>query len=244
MIDTDLIRETFSKLAPRYEEAVDFELKLFWGWSYKEFVHKYLTMTPFRDDVTILEVATGTGVIPRAILEKSIPHKKIHALDITYAMLQQAKNKNHQEGYENTIELTCASAMQMPYPNNSFSLVMCGLAVHHMDVRKLFSEIYRVLANDGCISIADVGGSPIWKIPIVRFFIQIGSFIFYLIKEDMSRARAEAAGAPTSIQTSQDWHDVLCEAGFENISIMKLKSKYSWIPKPIIIQATKNNQGG
>jgi len=244
MIDTNLIRETFSKLAPRYEEAVDFELKLFWGWSYEDFVHKYLTMTPFRNDDTILEVATGTGVIPRAIHEKSIPHKKIHALDITYAMLQQANKKNRQEGYKNAIKLTCASAMQMPYPNNSFSLVMCGLAVHHMDARKLFSEIYRVLANDGCISIADVGGSPLWKFPIVRFFIQIGSFLFYLIKEDMSRARAEALGAPTSIQTSQDWCDILNDAGFENITITKLKSKYSWIPKPLIIQAVKINQGG
>ena len=238
MSDINLIRETFSKLAPRYEEAVDFELKLFWGWSYKEFVHKYLMMTPFREDETILEVATGTGVIPRAVLENSIPHEKIHALDITYSMLQQANDKNHQKSYENSIELTCASAMQMPYPNKSFSLVMCGLAVHHMDARKLFSEIYRVLTKDGSISIADVGGSPIWKFPAVQFFIQIGSFLFYLIKENISRARAESAAVP-SIQTGQDWHDMLSEAGFKNISIIKLKSKYSWIPKPMIIQATK-----
>ena len=183
MSDNNLIRETFSKLAPRYEEAVNFELKLFWGWSYNDFVQKFIGMTPFRNDETILEVATGTGVIPRAILKNERSHASIHALDITYPMLQRANVDNQNIGYQKNIKLTCASAMQMPYTNESFSLVMCGLAVHHMNTEEFFAEIYRVLSKDGIISIADVGGSPIWKIPVMRFLIQIGAYLVFLVSD-------------------------------------------------------------
>ena len=43
--------------------------------------------------------------------------------------------------------------------NASFGNVICGLATHHMDVKKLLSEAYRVSREGGILSIADAGGA-------------------------------------------------------------------------------------
>ncbi|MEJ2513096.1 MAG: hypothetical protein P8Y72_16045 [Anaerolineales bacterium] len=72
MNEKKLIIDTFEELSPRYEEVVDAELNLFWGFRYNEFVDTLLKMTTIREQDRVLDIATGTGVIPTKIsTEKS-----------------------------------------------------------------------------------------------------------------------------------------------------------------------------
>ena len=243
MDDKENIIETFTELAPRYEEVVNAELNLFWGWSYTGFVNQLLHATPIPKKGKMLDLATGTGVIPITVASNGFGMSRVHGLDITMSMLERARKKKSSENIKTQIDLVCASAMKIPYASESFDLVTCALATHHMDVRLLLSESWRILGQDGMLSIADVGGSNLWKSPVVKFFLRIAAFVYFLLKENIHRAWAEAE-AVSNVRSKEEWFDLLVKTGFQNIKITKLKSKYIWVPEPLVIQAIKTNSGG
>lgn len=237
MKDKQAIQEAFTEMSTHYEEVVNGELTLFWGWSYQNFISELIQYTPFQKGQRILDIATGTSVIPRKILEKDLPGIQITGLDITESMLLQAQKKNEGAGYKSHIRLVCGDAMRLPYPNGSFDVVVSGLASHHMDIPVMLSEMRRVLKPGGLLSIIDVGTSPIWETKIFQFFAKIIAFLFFLIRENSTRAWAEA-GAVSNLRTPAGWQNELMEAGFTNTQIIKLKSKYGWTPAPLSIQSS------
>jgi len=134
--------------------------------------------------------------------------------------------------------LTTGDAMHMPYAPSSFDLIMCGLATHHMQVDQLTAEIYRILKENGRFSLADVGGSKLWRNPVVNFFIKILAYLYFLITENKDRASAEAS-AVSNVFTPEDWQQKLSKVGFKEIKITLLKSRKFWVPDPLLIQAYK-----
>jgi hypothetical protein len=98
------------------------------------------------------------------------------------------------------------------------------------------------LHEEGKLSIADVGGSNLWKTPVVKFFLRIAAFVYFLLKENIHRAWAEAE-AVSNVRSKEEWFDLLNEAGFRDIKIIKLKSKHRWVPEPLVIQAIKPISG-
>jgi ubiquinone/menaquinone biosynthesis C-methylase UbiE len=199
-------------------------------------------MKPLKPGGVILDVATGTGLIPRKIQQSGNNHPPIHGLDITLAMLERARRINLEGGFQNQTCLVCASAESMPYTAESFDVVMCGLASHHMDVNLMASEIYRVLKTEGELSISDVGGYPIWNIPGIKLLLKIAGFAYFVFKENFKRAWAEAQGV-SNIRSVGEWHDILIGLGFKEINITRMRSKYFWIPQPLLIRASKNTTG-
>ena len=243
MNDKENIIETFTELAPRYEEVVNAELSRFWGWSYVGLIDQMIQTTSFPEKGKMLDLATGTGVIPITVASNGHSISRIHGLDITISMLARAMKKKASSEIQNQIDLVCASAMDIPYASDAFDLVTCALATHHMDVKLLLSESCRILREEGRLSIVDVGGSKLWKNPIVKFFLRIAAFVYFLLQENIHRAWAEA-DAVSNVRSKEEWFDILTETGFRNIKITKLKSKYRWVPEPLVIQAIKSNSGG
>ena len=238
MEDKTKIIEAFSEMAPRYEQVVDSELNRFWGWSYYGFVNLIIASTPIEPQDIILDVATGTGVIPSLLEKAGHPRNQIHGLDITMSMLMRAKGRSGDQNSHANQNLVCASAMEMPYANSGFSQVNCGLATHHMDVKELILESYRILRSGGKLTIGDVGGSNIWKFPGVKFLLRIIAFSYFFLVENKSRAWAEAS-AVSNVLSKDDWSRVLMNCGFRNIVIQKLKSRFFWVPAPLLIKAEK-----
>ena len=85
------IQETFEEYSVHYEESMDGELNRFWGWSYAKFLEELVKRTPIHEGQKILDIATGTAMIPRRISSKNIPDVQITGLDITEAMLVKGK---------------------------------------------------------------------------------------------------------------------------------------------------------
>jgi ubiquinone/menaquinone biosynthesis C-methylase UbiE len=232
------IIDAFSEMAPRYEQVVDTELNRFWGWSYAGFVNLLVSSTVIQPQDIILDVATGTGVIPSLLGKAGHPRNQIHGLDITLPMLKRARHRlGDTEGHLDE-NLTCASAMEMPYADSEFTQVICGLATHHMDVDKLLRESYRVLKSGGRLTIGDVGGSSLWKLPGVKFLVRMLAFVYFFLTENKSRAWAETS-AVSNVLSKDDWDLALSKSGFRNIVIQRLKSRYFWVPAPLLIKAEK-----
>jgi ubiquinone/menaquinone biosynthesis C-methylase UbiE len=238
MEDESNIIEAFTELTPRYEQVVDSELNRFWGWSYAGFVNLLLSSVPIQPQDIILDVATGTGVIPSLLERAGHPLNQVHGLDITMSMLLRAKHRLGNQAGHVEQHLACASAMDMPYANSSFTQVVCGLATHHMDVNKLLQESVRILQSGGKLTIADVGGSNVLKVPGMKFFVRSVLFVYFILAENISRAWAEA-GAVANVLSKEDWTVILLKSGFRNIVIQKLKSRYFWVPSPLLIKAEK-----
>jgi len=232
------IIDTFTEMAPNYEEIVNSELTRFWGLSYHQFVNTLLELTPLQEDENILDIATGTGVIPTRLLNNNGSGHQIHGLDITYSMLIHAKRNLATINLQDSVKLTCASAMKMPYAPRTFDLIFCGLATHHMNVTLLLEEAHRILRPGGQISFADVGSTYFWNIPGVKWILRLLAYFYYLAKEGVNRAWAESS-AVSNVLTAEEWFLVLNDLNFKNISIKKLKSKYIWIPSPLVIRAVK-----
>ncbi len=237
MEEKEVVVEAFTELAPRYENVVNHELNKFWGWSYQGFIQFLIENTPISNGELLLDIATGTGVIPRAVMQAN-PNCKIVGIDITQAMLKYGKQKLGAELFGKKVFLTNGDAMWMPYKSSSFNLILCGLATHHMQVDLLTAEIYRILQENGRFSLADVGGSKLWRNPVINFFIRILAYLYFLITENKDRAWAEAS-AVSNVYTADDWQQILSKAGFKQIKVTLLKSRKFWVPDPLLIQATK-----
>ncbi len=180
-------------------------------------------------------------VIPRKILKKKIPGIHITGLDFTESMLRQGKKKIAGSDFTSSISLTCADAMAIPFEKGTFDVVVMGLASHHMDIPLMLSEMRRVLKPGGLLSIIDVGTSPLWELPVVKFLMRVGAFFYFLIKENLTRAWAEI-GALTNLRTPEGWQMELEAAGFQPIGIIQLSSKYRWIPEPLSIKCKINQE--
>ena len=240
MKEKQVVQEVFAELAPRYEEVLDDELQSFWGWGYQDYVEFLVNRIKFQDGQTILDIATGTAMIPRRIINNDISGVHVAGLDISESMLQQGKKNILHTNQQNYISLTCGDGMALPYPANSFDIIVTGLASHHMDIPTMLKEIKRTLKENGNLSMIDIGVSPLWHIPIIGIFVRITAFIIFLFRENLTRALAEAA-AVTNVFTPDEWHSALIDLGFREITIEEITGKYKWIPNPFIVKASLSN---
>jgi ubiquinone/menaquinone biosynthesis C-methylase UbiE len=238
MKERNRIVTAFSEMSQRYETKMNNELNRFWGWSYEEFVNILLNHVQIKSTDVILDVATGTSVIPLRLFQTTPNLKQVVGLDITWGMLLKGRQNTSSLFDEGRIKLVCGTALAMPLTGSSFELVICGLATHHMEVKNLLLEIQRVLKSHGKLAIADVGGARSWKNPIVKTFIRILAFVYFFFTESKSRAWVEAS-ALTNIRTAQEWQVLLQELGFNEIEVRVMQSKKTWMPNPIIINAKK-----
>lgn len=230
--EKDPVHEAFTELAPRYEQAVDQELQTFWGWSYQDFIDQLIKRINLQDDHRLLDIATGTAVIPRKLAAQSHSSGQLFGLDITEAMLRRGQEKTAELHNPTAIHLTCGDAMALPFPADSFDMVVTGLASHHMHIPRMMGEIKRILKPGGSLAMIDVGSTAFWRLPIIRSFSRLFAFGYFLFTENISRAWAEAQ-AVTNVLAPHEWQQLLNNLEFGEIDIQPLPSKYGWLPEPL-----------
>jgi SAM-dependent methyltransferase len=102
----------------------------------------------------ILDVATGTGRLPDALLHHPHFDGTIIGLDLAYKMLQQAQAKlrPHQDRYT----LVHHSAQHLPFLDESFDAVACLEALEFMPApQRVLGEMARVLRPGGVLLITN-----------------------------------------------------------------------------------------
>ena len=132
------------------------EHKNFWdrnAGQYDRFMRKdraaYETMygliRPVVKGKTVLELATGTGLIAKNIVNAAA---HIEASDTSAEMIREAKRRNHSAKlYFSVQDMFC-----LPYADNSFEVVIVSNALHIVpQPEKALAEIHRVLRDDGVL---------------------------------------------------------------------------------------------
>ena len=101
----------------------------------------------------VLDVGTGPGLLPIAIYKKN-PKLKVTGVDIAADMIRIAKKNAETQGAE--VEFVTANGENLPFPSNSFGLVVSTGAMHHWKKpEKVMNEIYRVVKPGGKALIFD-----------------------------------------------------------------------------------------
>jgi ubiquinone/menaquinone biosynthesis C-methylase UbiE len=196
-------------------------------------------MVPAIDSALILDVATGTAQIPMAMAARRAPAAAMIGLDITPAMLQQGLAKVTANGWNQRVKLICASAADMPFAAGSFKVVICGLAMHHMDTPAVLAEMSRVLQEGGWLLLACVGAPPAWRSPIGNVLIRMGTRL-YSRAQRSARAQAEADAVP-NLRTAAEWRAILSDLRFAAIETMAtFTARRLWYPGALILKATKS----
>ena len=113
MAEDRSVHEAFTALAPRYEQVIDHELRTFWGWSYDQVISLLLERAPLKPDQKLLDIATGTAVIPRRLAARGFQENQLIGLDITEAMLHRGKEEIQAMPGDHRIRLTCGDALQL-----------------------------------------------------------------------------------------------------------------------------------
>lgn len=233
--------QAFNEMAVNYEAIVDGELRRFWGWRYDDFVEAFLQDIPAQSFESVLDIATGTVVIPRKLIQQKREIDALFGLDLTMGMLRSGQKQLLQQGAApDRVHLMNANALAMPYEDGSFDLVICCLATHHMGTSQMLSEMNRVLKPGGLLLLADVCAAPYWRWKLYRPLIDAFTLAYFTLVESIARAKAEMASFP-NILTPQEWEEVLEKHGFTQVLIRKLHRKFFWIPNPVIIKAKKKD---
>ena len=132
------------------------EHKNFWGKNagrYNRFMRKdraayeeiYELIRPIVRHKTVLELATGTGLIAKHIVNAAA---HIEATDASPEMITEAKRDNRSA----KLHFSVQDMFRLPYANQSFNVVIVSNALHIVpQPEKALQEIKRVLKDDGTL---------------------------------------------------------------------------------------------
>ena len=128
----------------------------FWdknAWRYDRFMRKdaaayerlYELLRPVVRQKTVLELATGTGLIAKHIVRYA---DHIEATDASQKMIEQAK-----QGVKSAkLYFSVQDMFHLPYADQSFDVVIVSNALHIVpEPEKALAEIRRVLKEDGIL---------------------------------------------------------------------------------------------
>ena len=143
--DRELVRARFTRTA---EQFAQFSLT-----TRSAEADRLVALATPRGDELALDVACGPGTFTRAFARAV---RAIHGLDITPALLDQARAAAAKENLTNTI-FECGDAYALPYPAAKFDLVSCAYALHHLEKpAAVLAEISRVVRPGGRIALVDL----------------------------------------------------------------------------------------
>ena len=158
------------------------ERKTFWDRNagrYDRFMRKdraaydemYELIRPIVRHKTVLELATGTGLIAKHIVNAAA---HIEATDASPEMITEAKRDNRSA----KLHFSVQDMFRLPYANQSFDVVIVSNALHIVpQPEKALAEIRRVLKDDGVLiapTFTHAGNSFTGKVK--AFFMMLAGF--------------------------------------------------------------------
>jgi ubiquinone/menaquinone biosynthesis C-methylase UbiE len=105
---------------------------------------------------TLLDIGTGPARLLLK-LHKQSPGMRLVGIDSSAAMVTQAKQNVAEAGLSEFIEVKEGSANHIPFPDQSFDIVVSTVSMHHWkQPEACLNEIYRVLKDNSYALIYDI----------------------------------------------------------------------------------------
>jgi len=153
---------------------------------------------------TVIDLGSGAG--NDAFVARSIVGEKGHVigLDFAGAMLSKARSNAKKLGFEN-VEFVKGDIESMPFENEIADVFISNCVLNLVpDKKRAFAEMFRVLKSGGHFCISDI--------------VLSGN-----LPEELIRDASMYAGCVSGAIQSQDYLELINDAGFTNIQVRKEK---------------------
>lgn len=122
------------------------------GVGHPENAQRLLDFVSVGSGQTILDIATGTGLVAIPVAKSVDPKGLVIGVDMSTEMLAQAKAKIKAEGINN-LELIEADIELVEFNIQQFDIIFCCSAlVYISDIPALLNKCYRWLKTGGCLA--------------------------------------------------------------------------------------------
>ena len=160
------------------------------------------------DDMRVLEVACGTGIVTRRLRDALPPGATLIATDLSEPMLDLARRKF---GGNSTIAWQQADALALPFPDQSFDAVVCQFGLMFVpDKAAALREAFRVLKAGGQLLLNT------WdRIEQNDFTLVTHTTTMSFFENDPPRFYE----IPFSLHNARDLQNWMEEVGFKNITV-------------------------
>ena len=128
-----------------------------------------------------MEIGSGPGYFSIKIAE-SISKGKLILADIQQKMLDYAKKRIDKKGLKN-VEYYLCDGKTLQFPDNSFDRIFMVTVIGEVENKEEYmKEFYRILKNDGILSISELAGDPDkMTIEDIKVLAENSGFKFYKI---------------------------------------------------------------
>ena len=212
---TQELNDVFADVAPYYDRANYIASLGLWGW----FLRQFMNTVDIRPDERVLDVCAGTNAIGIALLRRE-PTLEVHAIDRSAAM--QEVGRRNAEALGMRIRSVIDDVHTLPYPDNTFDVVTLQFASRHLRIRRVASEIRRVLKPGGRFYHCDMlrpGNRIVERLyyTYLRFCLWFTGFLFRSGPAALN-CKKYFIQALQMFYTPQELSDMLEDVGFRDVT--------------------------
>lgn len=176
---------------------------------------------PNKQDLDLLDVATGTGDQILHLLSVTKKIKSAIGIDLSQGMLDQGREKIVNLRLENKVSLQTGDACQIPFKDESFDVATMSFGIRNVpDVPQALREIHRVLKKDGGTALILEFSLPQYsfvKKPYLFYFRKVLPKIGSMISGD-SVAYRYLNETVEEFPYGEDFANLLKQAGFSKVT--------------------------
>ena len=212
---TQELNDVFADVAPYYDRANYIASLGLWGW----FLRQFMNTVDIGPGERVLDVCAGTNAIGIALLRRE-PTLEVHAIDRSAAM--QEVGRRNAEALGMRIRSVIDDVHTLPYPDNTFDVVTLQFASRHLRIRRVASEIRRVLKPGGRFYHCDMlrpGNRIVERLyyTYLRFCLWFTGFLFRSGPAALN-CKKYFIQALQMFYTPQELSDMLEDVGFRDVT--------------------------
>jgi ubiquinone/menaquinone biosynthesis C-methylase UbiE len=143
------------------------------GSSEKKFADIGLRKLDVKAGEKILEIGFGTGSSLVSLVQLAGRTGRVCGVDLSTGMFRAAQSKLKKNGILSRVELQCADAVHLPYPDNFFDAVFMGFVLELFDTPELplvLHECKRVLQSNGRIGVVSLSKKEKLSVRLYEWF--------------------------------------------------------------------------
>jgi len=169
--------QAYGQRASRYDRNVKwFDIFAWFGFDISGWRRQAVGSLGLRPGDTVVDVGCGTGLNFPLLQEAITSEGKIIGVDISQAMLDQARQTVSVNGWGN-VELICADAAQFEFPPRVDGILSAYTLILVPDGGRVIANACEALRPDGCLSILDMAWPrycPLWWRHVLFFLRSYG----------------------------------------------------------------------
>jgi len=216
---TQQLDSVFADVAPYYDRANNVASLGLWNW----FLRRFMSTIPIHPNERVLDVCAGTNRVGIALLARE-PSLDMHAMDRSAEMQAVGRQRAEANGFQ--IHSTIGDVHELPFPDNHFDVVTLQWASRHLRIKRVLSEIRRVLKPSGRFHHCDMlrPASPtVEKLyyAYLRFCLAFTGFVFRSGPEALN-CKKYFINTLEMFYSADELSIVLEEIGFRDVSYEKI----------------------